>query len=130
MRHASAAGDPDALTYEEWERIVEHLDESGIGAHVIFALGTGARQGEQLGLQWDDIRPLSVRIEKGLARVDGRYELVDPKRTGASDRCQCQITFGRRSTCIASNSPSAASWPSVRGLCSSTSRATRCQARG
>ncbi|MEA2677176.1 MAG: hypothetical protein QOJ81_1317 [Chloroflexota bacterium] len=71
--------DPDALSLEETDAIFEALLGSGIEAHAFFALGTGLRQGEQLGLTWGDIGADAVRVERELARLNGRYELVDPK---------------------------------------------------
>lgn len=72
-------GEPDALTHDEADKIAACLDGSGIGAHVVFALGTGLRQGEQLGLSWADLGPLSVSVQYELERRDGKYQRVEPK---------------------------------------------------
>jgi integrase len=47
------------------------------------ALAMGLRQGEALGLRWSDVdlELGYLRINKQLQRVDGRFELVEPKTT-------------------------------------------------
>jgi integrase len=76
-----AVEEPPALTPPEIERLLAVLPGHALEAHVIVALGTGLRQGEQLGLAWQDADldagRLTVRYE--LARVNGRYERVEPK---------------------------------------------------
>lgn len=74
-----AATEPDSLTPDEIERILAVLPGDPIEAHVIVALGTGLRQGEQLGLEWQHIGPTTIRVRQELARIDGRYEVVEPK---------------------------------------------------
>jgi integrase len=51
----------------------------------VLALGTGLRQGEILGLAWEDVTPEGVSVRKELARIDGKYQRVEPK-TPASRR--------------------------------------------
>lgn len=72
------ATEPDALTHAELDRIHAVLSGHPLEAHVTVALGTGLRQGEQLGLAWEDITD-HVNVRKELARVNGRYERVEPK---------------------------------------------------
>jgi integrase len=45
------------------------------------ALAVGLRQGEALGLQWDDIDldSAALHVRHALQRVDGRLQLVEPK---------------------------------------------------
>lgn len=69
---------PDALTREEEAKILAVLPGEWIEPHVIVALGTGLRQGEQLGLTWADIGE-AVRVDKELTRIRGFYETVKPK---------------------------------------------------
>ena len=80
--------EPDALTTAQIDAILAILPGNPpetpahpLQAHVLVALGTGLRQGEQLGLAWEDLDldggTLSVRKE--LARIDGKYERVEPK---------------------------------------------------
>jgi integrase len=73
------ASEPDALTPDEIARIMAVLPGDPIEAHVIVALGTGFRQGEQLGLEWQHIGPDAIRVRQELARIDGRYRTVEPK---------------------------------------------------
>lgn len=80
------ATEPDALTPDEIGRILAVLPGDPIEAHVIVALGTGLRQGEQLGLRWQDIGP-TIRVTEALARIDGQYRHVAPK----SDRSRREI---------------------------------------
>lgn len=71
--------EPDALTMTEINRIRAVLPGHPLEAHVTVALGTGLRQGEQLGLAWEDISDDSLRVRKELARIDGKYQRVEPK---------------------------------------------------
>jgi integrase len=73
------ATEPDALTVDEIARILAALPGDPIANHVVVALCTGLRQGEQLGLAWQDIRPDGIHVEFELARIDGRYRRVEPK---------------------------------------------------
>jgi integrase len=45
------------------------------------ALAVGLRQGEALGLRWEDVDLVAgvIRVRKALQRIDGRFQLVDPK---------------------------------------------------
>lgn len=74
-----AAYDPDALTAAELDALFAVLAGDPIEAHVVTALGTGLRQGEQLALRWDDLRGEAIRVEYELARIDGQYRHVPPK---------------------------------------------------
>jgi integrase len=73
--------EPDALSVAEIERIRKCLPNHPLAAHVLLALGTGLRQGEQLGLAWEDIDLDAGRlhVRKELAYEDGQYDRVDPK---------------------------------------------------
>jgi len=71
-----------ALSQAEVTRLLAVLPGDRIEALVITALGTGLRQGELLGLAWEDIDlvhgQLTVRQE--LVNLgDGKYERQDPK---------------------------------------------------
>jgi integrase len=72
-------GEPDVLSPAEVKAMLASLVGHPLEAAVVVALGTGLRQGEQLGLAWEDIDGESLRVRKELARVDGRYERVEPK---------------------------------------------------
>lgn len=71
------ATEPDALTPAEIAlvRAVDHP----LSVHVVVAIGTGLRQGEQLGLAWEDIKGDRLHVHKELARVNGKYQRVEPK---------------------------------------------------
>lgn len=73
--------EPPALSIAEISRIRGVLAGHSLVAHVTLALGTGLRQGEQLGLAWQDVDldAGALHVRKELARVDGKYERVDPK---------------------------------------------------
>jgi integrase len=74
-------GEPDALTHAEEARIRAVLPDHPLGAHVLVALDTGLRQGEQLGLAWEDVDLEAgvIRVRKELARQDGKYVRAEPK---------------------------------------------------
>jgi integrase len=67
--------EPDSLTTDEVRRLLEAARGDRFEAAIVLALGTGLRQGELLGLAWEDLNldrgRLHVRRE--LARQDGRY---------------------------------------------------------
>lgn len=73
--------EPDALDADEIARLLAVLPGHPLEAHVLVALGTGLRQGEQLGLAWEDVDldagRLTVRQE--LTRLAGHYQRVEPK---------------------------------------------------
>jgi integrase len=71
--------EPDTLTEAEIAAIVAVLSGDRIEPHVLVALGTGLRQGEQLGLAWEDIDGRALYVRKELTRIAGQYRRVDPK---------------------------------------------------
>lgn len=73
--------EPDALTLTEIGRIRDKLPGHPLEAHVLLALGTGLRQGEQLGLAWEDVDLDAGRlnVRKEIAYEDGQYARVEPK---------------------------------------------------
>ena len=75
------APEPDALTVAQIARVRPLLPGHPLEAHVIVALGTGLRQGEQLGLAWEDVDLPGGRltVRKALAYISGKYERVEPK---------------------------------------------------
>ncbi|MHB8555048.1 MAG: tyrosine-type recombinase/integrase, partial [Candidatus Dormibacteria bacterium] len=88
-RNVAALADPPrvpqvervTLTAEQAQRLVEVAHQERDGALWVLALTTGARQGELLGLRWDDYEPGSgaVRIAHSLQRVDGQLVLAETK---------------------------------------------------
>lgn len=73
------AYEPDALTVDEQAQILDALVGDPLEPHVVVALGTGLRQGEQLGLAWQDVEEDVIRVRFELARIDGQYQRVKPK---------------------------------------------------
>lgn len=71
--------EPPALTLAEIARIRKVLPGHRLEAHVLVALGTGLRQGEQLGLAWEDIDGNRLMVRHELAYEDGQYIRVEPK---------------------------------------------------
>ena len=83
--------EPRALTPDEVRRLLAAARGDWLEGLVVVALGTGMRQGELLGLAWEDIEPTrlqvrhSLRREKGPTRRTGRY-LRDALKTERSRR--------------------------------------------
>lgn len=71
------------LTPEQARQLIDAAADDRYQALYVTAIATGLRQGELLGLRWEDIdleaRRLSVR--HSLARVDGKLVLLEPKTT-------------------------------------------------
>ena len=69
------------LDATEARRLFETLGTDRLRALYTVALTMGLRQGEALGLPWQDIdfATGSLRVEKQLQRFNGRFELVDVK---------------------------------------------------
>jgi integrase len=74
-----SADEPRALTQDEVDRLLEAAHGDRIEAIVVVALGTGLRQGELLGLAWEDIEPNRILVRKELVYRDGKYDRDDPK---------------------------------------------------
>jgi integrase len=79
--------EPDALTIEEIARLLDAARGDWLEAPIRLALGTGLRQGELLGLAWEDLDLAAGRIHvrRELVRRDGRY-LRDELKTGSRSR--------------------------------------------
>lgn len=73
--------EPVALTGAEVRRLLEACRGDRIEALFVLAVGTGLRQGELLGLAWEDLDLDAgyVHVRKELVRRDGRYHREDPK---------------------------------------------------
>lgn len=69
------------LTPEQARRLIETSTEDRYRAIWITALGTGLRQGELLGLRWDDVdlKAGRLRVRHTLANVGGTLTLLEPK---------------------------------------------------
>jgi integrase len=69
------------LTPEQATRLIETSADDRHRALWITALGTGLRQGELLGLRWEDVDLDAgrLRVRHSLANVDGALTLLEPK---------------------------------------------------
>jgi integrase len=69
------------LSPDEARRFVEAIRGDRLGALYLLAIGTGLRQGEILGLGWQevDLSAATITVRHALQRVGGRLELVSPK---------------------------------------------------
>jgi integrase len=71
--------DPEAFTLAEERALVAAVRGTNIEAPVIVALRTGLRQGELLGLAWEDIEPNRLHVRKELVHRAGEYHREEPK---------------------------------------------------
>ena len=69
------------FTPEEARRFLTAVKGHRLEALYTVALAIGLRQGEALGLRWQDIdlEMGYLRVSRQLQRVDGKFELVEPK---------------------------------------------------
>jgi integrase len=69
------------LTPEQARGLLAAFRAHRLGALFTLALGLGMRQGQALGLRWDDVKFESgvIHLETALIRIDGAYVLDDPK---------------------------------------------------
>jgi integrase len=75
------AAEPTVLTAEASRRILVAVRGDRLEALWVAALGTGLRQGELLGLRWQDLdlADATVTVRYALVRVNGAYALDEPK---------------------------------------------------
>lgn len=71
--------EPRALSTGEVARLLAAARGDRLEALFVTAVGTGLRQGELLGLAWEDLEPERIVVRKELVRIDGRYLRDDPK---------------------------------------------------
>lgn len=76
--------DPVSLSHAEAHRFLDACHGDRLEALFVMALGTGLRQGELLGLAWQDVSTdgvisANVNVRHELVRRDGGYHLDDPK---------------------------------------------------
>lgn len=69
------------LTPEQARQFLTVVQGDRLEALYSVAVALGLRQGEALGLQWDDIDFTSstLRVRRALQRIDGKLQLVEPK---------------------------------------------------
>jgi integrase len=68
-----------AMTTDQVRAFLDGTRDDRLAALYLLAVTTGMRQGELLGLRWDDIEGDRIAVRGTLARLDGRYVLVPPK---------------------------------------------------
>ncbi len=69
------------FTAEEAHRFLAQVKGDPLEALYVVAISTGLRQGELLGLQWDDVdlEEGVLHVRNALQRIDGEFQLVSPK---------------------------------------------------
>lgn len=65
--------EPRALSMVEVQRFLAQVRGDRLEALFVLAVGTGLRQGELLGLAWEDIEDGRVNVRRELVRRDGKY---------------------------------------------------------
>lgn len=70
------------LTVEQAKMLLHHAWQTPLYALYAVALAVGLRRGEALGLMWSDFAPesKSLHIRRSVVRVDGKLQIVSPKR--------------------------------------------------
>ncbi|HXH21274.1 MAG TPA: site-specific integrase [Dehalococcoidia bacterium] len=73
--------DIQPLSPDEARQLLEAVATHRLGALFSVAQAVGLRQGEALGLRWDDIDldAGTLTVRKALQRIDGESQLVEPK---------------------------------------------------
>lgn len=71
--------DPESFSLAEERALLDALQGEGVEAPIVVALRTGLRQGELLGLAWQDIEPHQLHVRKELVYRDGDYLRDEPK---------------------------------------------------
>jgi integrase len=71
----------DPFTPEEARRFLGAIEGDRLEALYVLAIASGLRQGEILGLRWEDVDLAEARLKvrHALQRLDGEYVLVEPK---------------------------------------------------
>lgn len=71
------------LDDDDLERFLQKLSKKDIRwrAAMLTLIGTGLRAGELLALEWQhvDLENNEIRVEKGMSRIKGGFEITDPK---------------------------------------------------
>jgi integrase len=88
-RNVAALADPPRvpereltpLSPAEARQLLSAVREDRLEALFYVALGLGLRQGEALGLRWDDVdfEQQTLRIARNLQYVEGRFQFLEPK---------------------------------------------------
>jgi integrase len=76
------------LSPAEGRRLIDALKDESVGPLVVVALATGLRQGELLGLRWQDvvldpIDQATVTVCRQMSRIHGKAVATEPKTSGS-----------------------------------------------
>lgn len=99
------------LTWDQAEAFLESVAGDRLEAIYVLALTTGMRQGEILGLRWDDLNGRTLSVERTLTRLNGKTFLSDTKTA----RSRRTLTLSRRAADALAARRSLGE-PSVHGL--------------
>ncbi len=79
------------LTSEQAGKLIKATKTDRLHGLYVTALGTGLRQGELLGLRWEDVDLAKgkLTVRHSLQRVDGVLMLLEPKRSGHGGQSPC-----------------------------------------
>ena len=83
-RITGEVGDP--LTLEEAKAVLTATEKDWLGPLWRLALVSGLRQGELLGLGWDDVGEGTITVRSQLQRIGGAWKLADPKAARRIER--------------------------------------------
>ena len=77
----STSGQTEIVTPEQARTFIEEVRGHHLEALFVLAITTGARQGELLGLTWENVEldQGEIEIRRALQKVDGEFALVEPK---------------------------------------------------
>lgn len=75
-----------ALSLEQARAVLQATADDPVGPLVAFALATGLRLGELLGLHWEDIDADSIRVVRKLERLTGQGLVEGPVKGRARGR--------------------------------------------
>ncbi len=88
-RNVAKLVDPPRVKYEEVkpllskevQQLLDTIHGDRLEALYVLAIATGMRQGELLGLRWNDVdlEVRSLRVHTALQRIDSKFQLVEPK---------------------------------------------------
>lgn len=78
-----ASTEPRALTADEVRRLLDVARADRHEALIAIAVGTGLRQGELLGLAWQDVTETEIIVRQALVKKAGRFQLDEPKTEGS-----------------------------------------------
>ena len=70
---------PRILTPEQAQALLNALQDDGLRRMATVAVHTGLRQGELLGLRWQDVGDGELHVTQALQRLGGQYQLVEVK---------------------------------------------------